>query len=75
MSDGAPNQEDWRTPLAELTDHSFHLRPYIVSFGVSGAEASVINEISTPQFFAFLAEAGVSPGAALREIMKFLVNS
>jgi uncharacterized protein YegL len=83
MSDGAPNQEDWRTPLAELTDHSFHLRPYIVSFGVLGAEASVIKEVSTPltvggnnkQSFAFLAEAGVSPGAALSEIMKFLVNS
>jgi hypothetical protein len=83
MSDGAPNQEDWRTPLAELTDHSFHLRPNIVSFGVSGAEASVIKEVSTPltvggnnkQSFAFLAEAGVNPGAALSEIMKFITGT
>jgi uncharacterized protein YegL len=83
ISDGAPNQEDWRTPLAELTDHSFHLRPNIVSFGVSGAEASVIKEVSTPltvgennkQSFAFLAEAGVNPGAALSEIMKFITGT
>jgi uncharacterized protein YegL len=83
MSDGAPNPEDWRGPLAELTDQSFEFRPNIVSFGVAGAEASVIKEVSTPltvggskkQSFAFLAEAGVNPGAALNEIMKFITGT
>ncbi len=83
MSDGAPNPEDWQTPLSELTDQSFEFRPNIVSFGVAGAEASVIKEVSTPltvgaskkQSFAFLAEAGVNPGAALNEIMKFITGT
>jgi uncharacterized protein YegL len=80
MSDGAPNPEDWRTPLAALTDPNFRYRPNIVSFGVAGAEASVIKEVSTPltvgggkkDSFAFLAEEGTNPGPALKEIMKFI---
>ena len=83
MSDGAPNPEDWRTPLAQLTDANFQFRPNIVSFGVAGAEPSVIKEVSTPltvgagkkESFAFLAEQGVNPGAALREIMKFITGT
>ncbi len=83
MSDGAPNPEDWKSSLAALTDQSFEFRPNIVSFGVAGAEASVIKEVSTPltvgaskkQSFAFLAEAGVNPGAALNEIMKFITGT
>ena len=53
-----------------------------MSFGVAGAEPSVIKEVSTPltvgagkkQSFAFLGEQGVNPGAALNEIMKFIIG-
>ena len=80
ISDGSPNLEDWQTAYAELTDQSFAFRPNIVSFGVAGAPASVIKEVSTPmtvgsekrQSFAFLAEQGANPGAALNEIMKII---
>jgi len=83
MSDGAPNAEDWQSSLAQLTDSSFQFHPNIVSFGVAGAEPSVIKEVSTPtsvgegkkQSFAFLAQDGVNPGDALREIMKFITSS
>ena len=54
-----------------------------MSFGVAGAEPSVIKEVSTPltvgagkkQSFAFLAQDGVNPGSALREIMKFITGT
>jgi uncharacterized protein YegL len=83
MSDGQPNAEDWQSPLAQLTDANFHFHPNIVSFGVAGAEPSVIKEVSTPltvgagkkQSFAFLAQDGVNPGSALREIMKFITGT
>jgi uncharacterized protein YegL len=83
MSDGAPNPEDWRSPLGELVDPGFSFRPNIVTFGVSGADAAVIKEISTPltvgggkkDSFAFLAEAGVDPGPALKEIMRFITQT
>jgi len=82
ISDGSPNPEDWQTPYAELTDQSFAFRPNIVSFGIAGAPASVIKEVSTPlpvgseksQSFAFLAEQDANPGAALNEIMKFITG-
>ena len=83
ISDGSPNLEDWQTAYAELTDQSFAFRPNIVSFGIAGASASVIKEVSTPlpvgseksQSFAFLAEQGVNPGAAVNEIMKFIIET
>jgi uncharacterized protein YegL len=83
MSDGAPNPEDWRTPLGELVDVDFKYRPNIVSFGVAGADPAVIKEVSTPltvgggkkDSFAFLAAHGIDPGPALKEIIKFITNT
>ena len=83
MSVGKPRPEDWRTPLGQLTDAKFRFRPNIVTFGMPGADPSVIKEVSTPvgtglgkkQSFAFLAQDGVNPGDALREIMKWTVHS
>ena len=82
ISDGCPT-DDWQTAYAELTDQSFRFRPNIVSFGVAGAKKAVIKEVSTPltvgsgkkQSFAFEAEQGVNPGAALNEIMKFIAGT
>ena len=83
MSDGEPNPEDWRTPLTQLTDANFRFRPNIVSFGVDGADPSIIKEVSTPitvgkgskESFAFLAQQGIDPGPALTEIMKFITGT
>jgi uncharacterized protein YegL len=80
MTCGKPVVEDWRYSLKQLTDTQFKFHPNIVSFGVAGAEPSVIKEVSTPltvgagkqQSFAFLAQDGVNPGSALVEIMKFI---
>jgi uncharacterized protein YegL len=82
MTIGKPVVEDWRYFLKQLTDAKFIFRPNIVTFGLPGADPSVIKEVSTPwgigsrkESFAFLSEHGVNPGAALREIMKFTVHS
>jgi uncharacterized protein YegL len=83
MSVGKPGPEDWRDSLKQLTDINFRFRPNIVTFGMPGADPSVIAEVSTPlevaagrkESFAFLSEHGVNPGDALREIMKFTVHS
>jgi uncharacterized protein YegL len=82
MTCGKPVVEDWRYSLKQLTDTQFKFHPNIVSFGVAGADPSVIKEVSTPltfgvdkQSFAFLAQDGVNPGSALREIMKFITGT
>ncbi len=83
MSDGAPNPEDWRSALGDLVDPNFKYRPNIVSFGVAGADPAVIKEVSTPltvgaskkESFAFLADHGIDPGPALKEIMKFITQT
>lgn len=83
LSAGVPNAEDWRRSLGELVDTNFKCRPNIVSFGVAGADPTIIQEVATPfplvgskkQNLAFLADQGVNPGEALEELMKFQVNS
>jgi len=78
MTIGIPVVEDWRYFLKQLTNVNY--QPNIVTFGLPGANPSVIKEVSTlgagdKQSFAFLSEDGVNPGDALREIMKFTVHS
>jgi uncharacterized protein YegL len=80
MSDGAPNNENWRAELSKLTDASFKFSPNIVSFGVAGAEKSVIAEVAhwgsrTGTKFFFMAENDGSPGAAIKEIIKFIIQT
>jgi uncharacterized protein YegL len=78
ISDGRPSDENWREEWNKLTDPSFKFSPNIVSFGVAGAEKTVIAEVAhwgskTGQKFFFMAEADGSPGAAIKEIAKFSV--
>ena len=74
ISDGEPTDSDWRDSFRELTDRAGNKRyPNIISFGVDTADAEVIREIGTKG--AFLAEAGINPGSALREIMRSLTKS
>ena len=79
MSDGAPNNENWRAELSKLTDPSFMFSPNIVSFGFAGAEKSVIAEVAhwgsrTGTKFFFMAADDGSPGSAIGEIIGFLMQ-
>jgi uncharacterized protein YegL len=79
MSCGKPKFEDWYSAWEELTEKESRLHPHIVSWGTSGAESSIVAKVATNwgsgtnsrSGFAFLAQDGVNPGDALREIMKF----
>ena len=79
MSDGEPDPENWRDDLDALVDPSFKYRPNIISFGVAGAEKAVIADVARwnsgggKKFF-FMADDGVSPGPAIKEIIRFIVQ-
>jgi len=78
MSCGKPKFGDWYSAWGELTEKKSRFRPHIVSWGTPGADFSIITKVATPtslgegkkQRFAFLAQDGVNPGEAIREIMK-----
>ena len=80
MSDGAPNNENWLADLDALVDPSFVPRPNIISFGVAGAVKNVIADVARwnsgggKKFF-FMAEDVGSPGPAIKEIIKFIVQT
>ena len=83
MSCGKPKFEDWYSFWEELTEKRSRFRPDIVSWGAPGADSSIIAKVATPtsvgegkkQSFAFLAQDGVNPGDAIREIMKTRISS
>ena len=81
MSDGAPNSNDnWRDALNKLVDPSFKFSPNIVSFGVEGADKSVIADVAhwgskTGTKFFFLQQDAGSPGAAIKEIVNFIIQT
>ena len=83
MSCGKPKFEDWYSFWEELTEKKSRFRPHIVSWGAPGADSSIIAKVATPtsvgegkkQSFAFLAQDGVNPGDAIREIMKPRISS
>jgi len=80
MSDGEPNPENWQSALDNLVDPSFPFSPNIVSFGVAGAQQAVIAQVarwnskSGKKFF-FMADEGGSPGAAIKEIIRFIIQT
>ena len=80
MSDGAPNNENWRAELDALVDPSFKFRPNIIGFGVAGAEKAVIADVASwnsfyrTKFF-FMADEGANPGLAIREILTLTASS
>lgn len=77
VSAGRPNSEDWRTRFAQLVEIGFKYRPNITSFGVAGADPAVLTEVSTTiaaggskkKGFVLLADQGIDPSLALKEIM------
>ena len=80
MSGGAPNDENWLADLDALVQ-IFNYGENIVSFGVAGADKAVIAEVARWRSrrgggykFFFMADDGVSPGLAIREMLKFLYS-
>ena len=73
ITDGEPT-DDWEANHRALTDKAMNPQaPHIISFGVAGANAAVIGKIGTKA--AFIANHGVDPGNALKEILKSLTNT
>lgn len=82
ITDGAPTDGDgWRSVHADLVSLSNPYRPNILSFGVGSADRGVILDIATGSTklgipkFAFLADEGISPGPALKEIIGKLAGT
>lgn len=74
ISDGEPTDSDWRGSYQELTDRASNPHaPNIIAFGVDAADPATIAEVGTTA--AFLAQQGINPGNALKEIMRSLTNS
>lgn len=80
FSYGTPNSNDnWRDELNKLIDPTFRFSPNIMSFGVQGADKSVIAEVAhwgsktEPKVY-FMSEHIVNPAPALREIIKWVCN-
>ena len=73
ITDGDPT-DDWEANHRALTDKNINPQaPHIVAFGVAGANPAVIGKIGTKA--AFIANQGVDPGNALKEILKSLTNT
>ena len=74
ITDGEPTDTGWESSYSLLTDKNVNSNaPNFIAFGVDGAEPSTIKSIAT--IAAFIAEQGVNPGAALKEIMRSLTQS
>ncbi len=71
ISDGAPT-DDWRAPYERLVVGNPQA-PNIISFGVGQADRDVMAKVGT--IACYLADDSVSPGAALKEIMRSLTNT
>jgi uncharacterized protein YegL len=73
ITDGEPT-DDWESNHRALTDKNVNPQaPHIIAFGVAGANPAVIGKIGTKA--AFIANQGVDPGNALKEILKSLTNT
>lgn len=75
LTDGAPNDRDWREAHSRLVDPEFAYRPNILSFGFGRSDQDVICDIATSPQFAFQAQEGMAAGDALQEFFSSLTNS
>lgn len=79
LTAGKPSDIDWVIEREKFVQ-SMKGWVNIVSFGVAGADKSVIAEVShwrnrTGTKFFFMAEDAGSPGAAIKEMVKFLIST
>jgi uncharacterized protein YegL len=76
MSDGAPNDEDWRSAHRRLTDRSVtKAAPNIISCGIGDAEASTILSVATDPQFAFVSVPGADLGQSISTFCSSLTRS
>lgn len=77
LSDGQPNRgEDWRGPLAKLTDHGATLgAPNIIACGIGDADAATIGAVATAETFGLIAVPGADIGRAIAGFFGALTNS
>jgi len=74
ISDGEPTDPGkWEKTHADLTDPTNPRHANIIAFGVDAAEKTTMARVAT--IACFLAEEGIDPGAALREIIRSCVDS
>ena len=71
ISDGAPT-DDWRPAYEPLIVNNPQA-PHIIAFGVGDADRDVMAKVGT--IACYLADDSVTPGAALKEIMRSLTNT
>jgi len=73
LTDGRPG-DSWRRIRDEWVDRTINpFAPNIVSFGVANADEDTLKRMSTQ--FSFIAVDGVSPSAAMREVLHMLTVS
>ena len=80
MTAGHPTDDGWQRAKDKFLSSVGQARARLVGYGVSGADKSVLAEIShwgsrTGTKYFFMAEDAGSPGAAIKEIVKFLIAS
>ncbi len=73
LTDGVPNDEDWRSARATLLSQP--AAPNILSFGIGQADAAIINEIATAPQYARVASAGTDTAVALSSFIVSLTQS
>lgn len=73
ITDGEPT-DDWEANHRALTDKNVNPQaPHIIAFGIAGANPDVIGKIGTKA--SYIADPGVDPGIALKEILRSLTNT
>jgi uncharacterized protein YegL len=73
LSDGRPNDKNWRSAYERVIDAEWPLHPNILAFGFGKATPAILQRVATVQ--AFIAEPGMGPAAALREFAGSLIRS
>jgi len=66
ITDGEPDNEDWRTPFNELMADPYH--PNMFAFGIEGADRDTIKELGTDK--AFITVDNVTASKALASVFK-----
>lgn len=72
LTDGAPNDRDWRAVLDELRSPDFRQRPTIVAVGFGSADPTIIREIGKGKGGAFMVSDAISIPDAIESIWSAL---
>ena len=76
LSDGQPNEDNWRQAHHQLSDKSVTpAAPNIIACGVGSVEANTILDVATRQEFAFVSVAGADIGKSISQFFIALTAS